>query len=68
MLNRKENLKLEKILSKNRLNKKKPSNKTELAKELGTTRQQIWYCCNTEHVNNSARVEKLLKDFINDKK
>ena len=64
MLTQREVLTLEKILKKNRMNKIKPSNKVELAKELGTTRQQIYYCCHTEHINNSARVEKLLKNFI----
>ena len=65
MLTQREILKLEKKLSQNRMNGIKPSNKTELAKELGTSRQQIYYCCHTEHVNNSARVEQLLRNFIN---
>jgi hypothetical protein len=66
MLTQREVLKLEKKLSQNRMNGKKPSNKTELAKELGTSRQQIYYCCHTEHINNSNRIENLLKKFINE--
>lgn len=65
MLNKREVLKLEKKLSQNRMNKVKPSNKSELAKQLGTSRQQIYYCCFTEHINNSKRVEDLLREWIN---
>lgn len=67
MLTQREVLKMEKKLSQNRMNGKKPSNKSELAKELGTCRQQIWYCSRTENVNNSKPVEEKLRSWINDK-
>lgn len=65
MLNKKIVLKMEQKLLKNKINNVKPSNKTELAKHLGTTRQQIWYSCNTLGINESANVEQKIIEWVN---
>lgn len=64
MLTERETLTLEMKLKKNKMKGIKPNSKSDLAKFLGTTRQQIYYCCHTDGVNNSARVEELLRKFI----
>ena len=64
MLKQDEVLKLEMKLKENKLNGKKPTSKKELAELLGTTRQQIWYCCFTEKVNSSKHVEEKLREWL----
>lgn len=63
MLNKKEILKLERKLSENRINGKKPSNKTELAKQLGFSRQLLNMICNSD---KSKVAETKVRAWISD--
>lgn len=64
MLNKKEILKMERKLSENKLNGKSPSTKTELAKQLGFSRQLLNMICNIE--NKSKNAELKVRAWIND--
>lgn len=51
MLSKKDRYKMEEKLLKNKLNGRKPSNKTELAKHLGFSRQLLTMICNSDKSN-----------------
>lgn len=64
MLSKKEILKMEKKLIENKLNKKKPSNKTELAKYLGFSRQLLTMICQKD---KSKVAENKVRKWIEEK-
>lgn len=64
MLSKKEILKMERKLSENKLNGISPSTKTELAKQLGFSRQLLNMICNIE--NKSKNAELKVRAWIND--
>ena len=58
---------MESKLVKNKIKNFFPKSKKELADFLGTSRQQIWYSCNTDGINNSKLVEEKIREWIKTK-